>query len=194
MGTAREFLTSPVRTGAVTAASTALAEAMVRNADLENRRRVVELGPGTGVITAELLPRLDARAQFFAIELNETFARRTRERCPDAVVHQGDALQLERYLADWGGETCDAIVSSLPWTLMKPALQQDLLDTVKRCLAPGGIFVTYIYTTSTLRADGREFMRSLRQRFCTDQCSREHVFRSLPPAWVMRCEQPHQVT
>ena len=63
---------------------------------------VVEIGPGTGNLTAQLVGR---GARVIAIERDADLVPRLRDRLPDVTVVEGDALEL-----DW-----HALVGSAPW-------------------------------------------------------------------------------
>lgn len=65
---------------------------IVAAADLSGDDRVVEIGPGLGVLTDELLPR--AR-QVQVVEIDRDLIARLRQRQhPRLIVHEGDALRL----------------------------------------------------------------------------------------------------
>lgn len=183
MTVARQFITAPLKTGAVAPASTELADAMVQAADLSTRKLVVELGPGTGAVTEAITRMLSPGTEFFALELNSRFARETRRRCPGVTVHVDDALNLPGHLRASGTTHCDAILSSLPWTLFSRELQQDLVNAIADSLVPGGRFVTYAYIGAGLNPAGRRFKKLMEDTFTTT--SRSYlVWNNLPPAHV----------
>ena len=55
---------------------------------------VIELGPGTGVVTEALIERGVAPSGSIAIEYNPDFCRLLRERFPGVTVIEGDAYDL----------------------------------------------------------------------------------------------------
>ncbi|MBX2885739.1 MAG: methyltransferase domain-containing protein, partial [Granulosicoccus sp.] len=140
---ARQFILAPTSTGAISPASDQLAELMVKSADVSKQQSIVELGPGTGVVTEVIAANLSPGTHFFALELNPVFAEKTRQRCPGVKVYNDNALNLIDQLAAAGLSQCDCILSSLPWTLFDKNLQQKLIAVIASALKPGGALVTY---------------------------------------------------
>jgi phospholipid N-methyltransferase len=185
LGFLRQFARAPIRTGAVCASSSRLADVMIQHADLDRARTVLELGPGTGIVTERILPRLRADARFLAVEINPDFAAATRRRCPRVEVLQEDAAEARRLLAERGMDGCDAVISGLPWASFHPAQQDRLLSAIGDVLRPGGRFTTFAYVQGLLLPPARRFEKRLRQEFDVVHRTRV-VWRNLPPAfaWV----------
>lgn len=183
MSTAREFLTAPIQTGMLKPSSPALARAMATAASVENRKAIVEFGPGTGVVTREIENRRSLNSQFFSIELNSSFAHQTRTLCPNVDVYEDNATNVAHYLQQHGIVKCDAIISSLPWTLINAEIQAQLLDAVAENLEPGGVFVTYLYRGTGIHPAARRFLRLLRQRV-SKPIAGTTIWNNLPPARV----------
>lgn len=158
---------------------------MIQQADLPRARTVIELGPGTGIVTASILPRLRPDARFLAVEINPEFVAATRRRCPAAEVVQADAADARRLLAERGLDGCDAVISGLPWASFTPAQQDRLMTAVGDVLRPGGRFTTFAYLQGLLLPPARRFEKRLRQEFDSVRRTRV-VWRNLPPAfaWV----------
>src|SRR5208282_2408742 len=91
----REWFANPQRTGAVAPSSPQLAAAMARWLPSDPESFVLELGPGTGAVTAALLEHGLREDRLVAIENNPTMARRLRERFPSAHIILGDAWHLD---------------------------------------------------------------------------------------------------
>ena len=64
----REFIKEPGSVGAVAPSGSVLAARMLDGISLDQSSVVVELGPGTGVFTAEILTRISTRTRFLAVE------------------------------------------------------------------------------------------------------------------------------
>lgn len=184
-GFIRQFLIRPGVTGAVAPSSRALAELIVATAGVPEASVVVELGPGTGVFTEEIQRRLAPGAIFFAIEINPEFVRATKERCPAAMVHEGSAVDLRKFLLEHGQECCDAIVCGLPWASFEESLQDALLDAIVTTLNPGGRFATFAYLQGLALPAGQRFRRKLKQVFSSVTTTKT-VWTNLPPAFVYR--------
>ena len=115
----RSWIDKPIRTGAVMPSSKALARAMARAVDPQAPGPVIELGPGTGPVTAALVERGVDPSRLVLVEFNPDFCRLLRTRYPTATVIQGDAYRLRRLVETTLKEPAAAIVSGLP-LLTKP--------------------------------------------------------------------------
>ncbi|HEX7619027.1 MAG TPA: rRNA adenine N-6-methyltransferase family protein, partial [Verrucomicrobiae bacterium] len=94
----QEWLGNPRRTGSIVPSSRRLAAAMARWLPANPESYVLELGPGTGAVTAALLKRGLREDRLVAIENNPKLASLLRERFPRANIITGDAWQLDELL------------------------------------------------------------------------------------------------
>jgi phosphatidylethanolamine/phosphatidyl-N-methylethanolamine N-methyltransferase len=139
------LIAQPQHTGAVAPSSPGLTKAMAAQVDPNGDLPVLELGPGTGVVTEALLARGIAPSRLTAVEYDGEFAARVRERCPGVTVIQGDAFDLDTTLGARAGDTFAAAVSSLPLVNFPQATRDALIADVFRRLAPGAPFVQFSY-------------------------------------------------
>jgi phosphatidylethanolamine/phosphatidyl-N-methylethanolamine N-methyltransferase len=103
----------PRMTGAVAPSGPALAKKMASHVDPAGTLPVIELGPGTGVVTRALIERGVAPSRIVAIEYSPEFCAMIRERFPGVTVIEGDAYDLDRTLGGRAPEIAN-VVSSLP--------------------------------------------------------------------------------
>ena len=183
---AKQTLKTPTSIGAIAPSSRHVANTVVSLANLHTAKTVVELGPGSGVFTEQIVSRLDTDSVFFAVELNQVFVQATRNRCPKAQVYHDTAQSIKKYLNKHNVDSCDCIVSSLPWTIFEPAQQDALLDTLSSVLAPGGCFVSIVYLGAKTRRRGRHFIDSLPRHFKTTYKAKT-VWQNVPPTQIYRC-------
>ncbi len=185
-GFVRQVLQRPQTTGAIAPSSRAVADTITSLIDFESASTIVELGPGTGVFTEHLVPRLGARTTFFALEINPVFAEATRNRCPQARVYTDSATSLRHYLRANKASHAQYVVCSLPWTIFNEYEQLELLKIVVDSLPPGGEFISIVYLGSQLRSRGRHFTRILPYLFSNVE-KHGPVWCNLPPTQVYRC-------
>lgn len=185
---ARESIKAPASTGAVAPTSKFVIEKVIQLADLQQADSVVELGPGTGVITEQIQFHLKPRAAFFALELNNKFVEVARKRCPVARIYHDAADALPNYLEEHKWLQCDCIISSLPWTIFESAEQDRLLETISASLKPGGKFISIVYLGAKTRVRGRYFISSLPLHFRQVERSKI-IWRNLPPTEVYCCKK-----
>jgi phospholipid N-methyltransferase len=184
----REFLKDPVMLGAVAPSGPELARTVVEAADLRPGQLVVELGAGTGPMTAEIL-RQRPEGPFVALEPNPQLAAALRARFPQVRVEERFAHELPAILAVMDPERrADRVVSSLPWAIWSPERQEEALGAVLAILAPAGRMVTFAYLHSQALPAARRFRAALEARFSRVSTTRT-AWRNLPPAFAFVCER-----
>jgi len=141
----RSWLDNPTVAGAVSPSGRWLARRMARSVDPHAQGPIVELGPGTGVITEALLRRGIAPARLHLVEFDRSFCKLLARRFPGVHVLEGDAYRLGERLRDVLDEPAAAVVSSLP-LLMKPERQRcALLAEAFALMAPEAPFIQFTY-------------------------------------------------
>jgi phosphatidylethanolamine/phosphatidyl-N-methylethanolamine N-methyltransferase len=133
-------------TGAISPSGKALARRMVAHVDPRATAPILELGPGTGVVTQALLERGVPPDRIIAVEYNPEFCRLLGERCPGVRIVQGDAYNLAKTLAAVHPGRFSAAVSSLPLLLRQPPERRGLVIDVLSRLAPGGALAQFSYS------------------------------------------------
>lgn len=185
------FARDPIAVGAIWPSGRALARHMVEQARLSPGQLVVELGAGTGPITAVLSSH---QGPLLALEPDPALAERCRQRCPGIEVVEALAQDLPGLLADRGHSAADRIISGLPFASWSEERQRSVLDAVATCLVDAGIFVTFTYAHSPWLPAGRRFRRTLGHRFDHVEIS-PVIWPNLPPALTytargLRCRTP----
>lgn len=182
----REFAKSPSSVGAVAPSSRWLARCITDAIDIESANCVVEIGPGTGAFTGEILRRIKPGARFIAVERNPSLCTRIRLTFPAVSLHEASAVELPHILRAEGIDHADCIISGLPWAAFDDALQDALLDAIIASLRAGGRFATFAYLQGLLLPAGRKFRHKLGRAF--PQVSRSRIiWRNIPPAFSYRC-------
>src|SRR5690606_269813 len=106
-------------TGALLPSGRRLCEALASQVGRDHRpRRVLEVGPGTGAVTTEIIRRLGPNDRLDLVELNERFAELLRDRLASDPQWQPAAnrvrvieMPIEKLSAS---EKYECIVSGLP--------------------------------------------------------------------------------
>jgi len=184
----RSWAQHPLRTGAIAPSGPELAAKMASFVTPRPHSRVVELGPGTGVVTKALLDRGFSHPQLNLIEYSADFCELLSLRYPGLPVLLGDAFALRRSLAQPGGffsladapsHSLDGIVSSLPLLNRPEPVRKALLEEALEHLKPGAPFIQFSY--------GLTAPVKLPRRAVSVTCS-DWVWKNLPPArvWVYR--------
>lgn len=165
----RHWLRSPLGIGALLPSSRAVARAMARAASLGRPGTVLELGGGTGSVTAALLDAGCAPERLLVVERAPDLAAMLRQRFPAVQVVSGDACQLGAMLRDAGVTTLATVVSSLPIKWFSVAEQRAVIEPCFARLGEGGAVLQLTnamvspLATRPLGLDGTEIARVWRQ-------------------------------
>jgi phosphatidylethanolamine/phosphatidyl-N-methylethanolamine N-methyltransferase len=146
----RRVLANPLRVGYVVPSSPFLTRQTARRIDFSQPRVVVELGPGEGCHTRQIVKRMDADSRLILFELDEEFVSHLRKqfsRDPRVTVLNTDALHLPETLREMGHPHCDYIVSGLPFFVIEPKTKDKLLRSIARAMDNQSRFITYQITT-----------------------------------------------
>ncbi|MDR6953521.1 phosphatidylethanolamine/phosphatidyl-N-methylethanolamine N-methyltransferase [Ancylobacter sp. 3268] len=175
----QSWLQDPLRTGAVSPSGRALARTMAGYVDPDSDGPVIELGPGTGPVTAALIARGVAQERLVLIEYNPEFCKLLRTRFPGATVIRGDAYGIGKTLDGSLDKPAAAVVSSLPLFTRPVAERYSLLDQSFDLSRPQAPFIQFTYAVVSpvpLQPERFDSHRSPR------------IWANLPPArvWVYR--------
>lgn len=186
-------------TGAVLPSSRFLGRALA--AELRRPRRpgrILEVGPGTGSVTKEILRFMMPGDSLDAVELNETFVSVLEARCQreEAFRQHRDQIRLIHAPVQEleGKGIYDYIVSGLPLNNFPASEVRDIFRAYTRLLKPGGtltyfeyVLIRHLKTPFATRQERRRLYRVGRvvSHFISAyQVKRERVFRNVPPAVV----------
>ncbi len=182
----RCFLRHPGRVGALWPSSPSLCRMMVSWVGVEEAGLVVELGPGTGAITREIIRMLPETGKLVAVELDERLCLQLRRNFPRVEILHNSASRLVEILHERQLPAANAIISGLPWAVFPESLQREILGAVAGSLSPDGWFTTYAYLQGLMLPAGMRFRRLLGETF-GEVLTSSVVWRNLPPAFVYRC-------
>jgi len=171
----QEWLANPKRTGSVVPSSKRLAAAMARWLPENPDSFVLELGPGTGIVTEALLLRGLREEKLVAIENNPKLAQLLHQRFPRAHVIAGDAWRLDELLRGRQIESVGAVISSLPLLNFSEEQAEALAQKIRLMLEPQGNWVQFTYRIHKLRPRGASTFRLHASKI---------VWLNLPPARV----------
>jgi len=139
--------------GAIVPSSPRLARAMVREIPpLHADEVVVELGPGTGVFTRELLARFP-RNRVVAVEFNSELADRLQRQMPQVSVVTGCASRIGQHLDGLGlpRYRVGAVVSGLPLLSLPRELGDSIFSSLAEVLEPGRRYIQFTYSKRAWR-------------------------------------------
>ncbi len=155
----KTYLKERKQVGAFAPSSRFLVKKMCDKIDFKNAKVIIELGPGTGVFTKEILKRASHDAKIFVFELNEDFYKYLLEKYPDprVILLHESADQIIEVLKEHGIEKADAVLSSLPLAIIPDAVKNKILDAVFTVLKDSGIYVQYQYSLNAKQLIQKRF-------------------------------------
>jgi phosphatidylethanolamine/phosphatidyl-N-methylethanolamine N-methyltransferase len=142
------FFSERKQVGAVAPSSRFLVNKMCNKIDFSTAKVIVELGPGTGVFTSELLKRANRDCKIILFELNDVFYDILKQKFKDdrLTVLKRSAEDVEAVLKDMGIQEADAVLSSLPLTVIPDKIKKRIVIRSYNILKEGGIYVQYQYS------------------------------------------------
>jgi phosphatidylethanolamine/phosphatidyl-N-methylethanolamine N-methyltransferase len=179
----------PSRVGAVLPTSRYVARAVAAVVPSFGAPTVLELGPGTGALSGPIQRRLPEAARHLAVEIDPKMVDYLHRTKPWLEVIEGDVTHLRKLLDEIGVDQVDAVISSIPWTLLPPDKQRELLQQAASVMAPNGVFTTVTYLTTLWRPTTRAFVESLHDTF-DEVLPRTAIWRNVPPARIYACRRP----
>jgi len=177
----KQFWTNKRMVGAMAPSSKYLSKKMLSSIDFDNAKVIVELGPGTGVFTDEIILRMRPDATLLAFELNDLFYENLAARTSDKRVHiiHDSADQVERYLAEHNLSQADAVISSLPLAVFSEELRNAVITNAHNCLSPEGKFIQFQYSLQS-----KKLLKSVYK-----QVKIGFTALNLPPAFIYSCNK-----
>ena len=173
-----EFLKRGKNIGAVTPSSRFLVKKMVEPIDFSNVKCIVEFGPGTGIITLELLNKMPENSILLVFEINKEFCDRLGViKDPRMRIISDSAENLESYLLKNNIPKVDYIVSSLPFAMIPNSVVKNILGVSKKILGTTGTYIQYQYSLNALR--------KLKNTF--KNVDMDFTPTNIPPAFVYTC-------
>jgi phosphatidylserine decarboxylase len=195
----RQLQHSYTSIGALIPTSQYAARAMVSEcARRMGPRAILEVGPGTGSITAAIVASMGPEDRLVLCELNADFVAYLRRRLDSdpefqrvrgqvTLLHM-DVTRLDR------SQRFDYIISAIPFTNCSPEMIESIFECYREILKPDGVltYIEYAYIRMLkerlLAGDAKrelEAASAVLDRYIErNQFRRDLVYRNVPPAWV----------
>lgn len=177
------WLHQPKAVGSIIPTSSITARKMASVIDPRSGLPVLELGPGTGVITKAILARGVRPENLYTVEYAPEFVRHLRHQFPDVNVVAGDAFDLDRTLGGMKDAIFDCAISGVPLLNFPIAARVRYVEQLLDRLPPGRPVVQLTYGPKSPVPPGRGSYTVEHFRF---------VLRNIPPTqlWLYR-RRPH---
>jgi phosphatidylethanolamine/phosphatidyl-N-methylethanolamine N-methyltransferase len=170
----RELLRNPKMISAIAPSSRWLARAMT--ASLRPGMRVVEFGPGTGVLTRAILATGVKPADLTLFEFNPDFTAHLRSSFPGTTVINDGAQTAATHCPPG----VDAVISGLPLLSMPQDIREAIIAAAFAVLGPSGTYIQFTYGPRPPISDQQIAALGL------TVTQTAHIWLNLPPARVFR--------
>ncbi|HZV70055.1 MAG TPA: rRNA adenine N-6-methyltransferase family protein [Saprospiraceae bacterium] len=167
------FIKNPIRNASITPSSKIASSAMMKGIDWEKVNTIVELGPGSGTFTKEILARAKPGTQIILFELETTYVDLLRKKFGNRVhVIHASAHLFEEILKEMKLPKADLIISGLPF--LARHLNQLIFDSIQHQTDKGAIFRFFTYMPPLMKL----VYKGINLRKVA------FVFKNIPPMWV----------
>lgn len=169
----------PKAVGAIMPTSSIAARSMASVITPDSGLPVLELGPGTGVITRAILARGIKPADLVSIEYSPEFHSRLKADFPGVHFIRGDAFRLSQTLGEWDAARFDCVISGIPLLNFPMASRVALIEDLLDHLPKGRPVVQFSYGPKSPVAPRSGSFEVVHHDF---------VMRNIPPArlWLYR--------
>ncbi|MCL6705787.1 class I SAM-dependent methyltransferase [Pseudomonas sp. R2.Fl] len=173
------MMQGPKQVGAIVPTSSVTARRMASVIDPNSGLPVLELGPGTGVITKAILARGVKPENLYSIEYSEDFHRHLVEAYPGVNFIHGDAFDLDTSLGPMADRMFDSVVSAVPLLNFPMQARIALIEKLLERIPPGRPVVQISYGPMSPVVAKPDSYHT--QHF-------DFVVRNIPPAqlWIYR--------
>ncbi|MCO4317245.1 class I SAM-dependent methyltransferase [Phyllobacterium sp. 21LDTY02-6] len=173
------WMHGPKAVGSILPTSSVTARRMASVVNPQSGLPVLELGPGTGVITKAILQRGVAPSDLYCVEYSSEFAEHLREDFPGVNIVEGDAFDLDTTLGEQRGQKFDSVVSAVPLLNFPVNDRVKIIEDLLRRIPHGRPVVQITYGPMSPVPAGRGNYKIEHLDF---------IIRNVPPArlWVYR--------
>jgi phospholipid N-methyltransferase len=161
-------------------------------------RRILEVGPGSGPVTEQIVAQLNPGDRLDLVEINGAFVDFLKQRIEREPLLASAAGQIQIFhrpveeMVDQ--EPYDLIVSGLPLNNFTAEEVERILGVLTQLLKPGGVLSFFEYiairtmkkfvTPKSDRARLRGIEQILTATFEKGEVARDAIWLNVPPAWV----------
>lgn len=173
----KSFLRKPTKVASIIPSSPQLISKVSGKFDFSEPRVIVELGPGEGCHTREIIRRMHPESRLILFELDDALASHLSEQFADddrVEVLNRNAADLAGEIRKLGISHCDYILSGIPFSILDKEIKRRLLCEIHESLGPEGKFIIYQVTNELLR-HATEF----------PVADTEHCMINIPPMFVI---------
>lgn len=169
----KNFIKNPARNASVIPSSRAATRAILEGLDFDQIDVIVELGPGNGVFTREIIAKAKPTTKIVIIELEASYHDILKQKFENQIILEHESAHLLREVLDKHGiEKVDLIVSGLPF--LKGEIKVKVDQTIMELVSKGTIYRFFTYMPPVMKRIYREMPIE----------KKKVEIRNVPPFWV----------
>lgn len=175
-------ISTPKTVGAIMPTSARMANRMASIIDTGSGLPVLELGPGTGVITKAILDMGVKPENIVSVEYSSDFVRHLRGKYPGVNFINGDAFSLAETLEHYRGQKFDCVISGIPLLNFPMHQRVKLVEDLLKLVPAGRPIVQFSYgpvSPIVARPDSYTIKHF------------DFVMRNIPPAQIWHYKKLH---
>ena len=177
----KEAIKSFKTSGTLTPSSRFLVKRILSKIEYTNSKLIVEYGSGNGIITKEILKRIEPSTTLICFEVNEVFYNKLKKiQHKQLIILNTSAENIQQEIEKLGFLKVDNIISSLPLTMLPKELSKTIIENSYKVLEEKGRFVQFQYTIQFLKQFKAIFNKKVKLDF-------EPL--NIPPAFLYVCEK-----
>lgn len=170
----KQFFKKPLANASIIPSSKAAAKAIVQDINFSKADVIVELGPGTGCITEEILRHAKPKTKIILVEIETIYVNHLRKKFGNKIIiEQTSAHLLENILQKHNIRKIDVIISGLPFA-MPTIIFQKIIASIKAQTDKGTILRYLTYMPPIMK---RHYKKLPIQK-------KAFVLKNFPPLWV----------
>jgi len=172
----REAIRDIKTSGTIVPSSRFLTKRMVKSINFDTVKVIVEFGPGNGIITKEILKRVQPHTKVITFEVNEKFFQSLEKiKHSQLIIEKVSAEEIQPVLKKYGFDKVDCVVSSLPFTNIPQEISDRILKNTYEAMEDDSMFVQYQYSLT--------YYKKLKEVF-NDKVKLSFEAFNIPPAFV----------
>ena len=176
------MMSTPKTVGAIMPTSARMANRMASIIDTGSGLPVLELGPGTGVITKAILDKGVKPEDLVSVEYSSEFVQHLRGKYPGVNFINGDAFSLSETLKDYRGMQFDSVISGIPLLNFPMHQRVTLIEELLKLIPVGRPVVQFSYgpvSPVVARPDSYQIKHF------------DFIVRNIPPAQIWHFRKTH---
>ncbi len=167
--------------GAISRSSSYVIKSVLESIKGESLHKIVEYGPGDGVLTHELLKVLSPNGKMLVVEMDKNFALDlSKIGDPRLIVINGKVEDVAKNLSQYAFHSCDLVVSSIPFSLIEKDDREEVVLNTHHSLKEGGKFIIFHQYSIIMKKPLKKYFKKVRSKFEP---------RNLFPCFIMTAEK-----